>query len=70
MTTTDVFHVEAGEQVHCYYCMRRNNYRLYGRGEAFLAGPDHSPLDGNANYICRAHLDDDAVIYESAALPA
>lgn len=70
METIEVHHVEPGEKVHCYYCMRQNNYRLYARGEAFLTGPDHSPLDGNANHICMVHLDEGAVVYEPAAVAA
>ena len=62
--TNDVFHLEAGETVCCYYCQKENNHATYARGEAFLANPGHSPCDGNANYICRRHLDESAVIYE------
>lgn len=36
----------------------------YKKGEAFLAGAGHSPYDGNANYICKDHLDPDAIIVE------
>lgn len=58
----DVFDLEEGEQVGCYYCMRQNCHDSYGKGQAFLAGPGHSPCDGNANYICMDHLDNDAVL--------
>lgn len=66
----EVFHLDEGQEVHCYSCMRANNYALYRRGEAFLAEAGHSPCDGNANFICRDHLDDDAVIYEPVATAA
>lgn len=56
----EVFQLEEGQQVGCYHCGGNETYR---RGEAFLAGPGHTPYDGNANYICRAHLDADAVVY-------
>jgi hypothetical protein len=60
----DVFQLEEGQEVHCYYCLREGNHALYKRGEAFLADAGHSPCDGNANFICRRHLDDGAVVYE------
>ena len=69
-TRTEVFHLDEGQEVHCYYCMRVNTHTLYKRGEAFLADAGHSPCDGNANFICRSHLDDGAVIYEPAAVAA
>lgn len=56
----DVFDLEEGEEVGCYFCQQNHDYTTYKRGEAFLAGPEHSPCDGNANYICRKHLDEDA----------
>ncbi len=69
-TRTEVFHLEEGQEVHCYYCLKSNKQTLYKRGEAFLADAGHSPCDGNANFICSVHLDDDAVIYEPAAVAA
>jgi hypothetical protein len=65
---TEVFHLDEGQEVHCYYCLRANKQTVYKRGEAFLADAGHSPCDGNANFICRAHLEDDAVIDEPAAM--
>lgn len=59
MSRPIVWQLEAGEQVSCVYCSPE---KAYARGEAFLCGPDHSPLDGNANYVCKDHLDSDAVI--------
>lgn len=41
----------------CYEC--RTNTLL-------LADAGHSPLDGNANYVCPLHLDGDAVIFRRA----
>jgi hypothetical protein len=61
---TVVYHLEAGEEVHCYYCLRDRDYTLYKRGDAYLADPGHSPCDGNANFICSRHLDEGAVVYE------
>lgn len=46
--------IDPDERVSCYYCGSGSDY---GRGEAVLAGPDHPPYDGNANYVClRYHL--------------
>lgn len=64
------FELDPGEEVSCYYCMNGREYRLYRRGEAFLCGADHSPYDGNANYICKEHLEPDAVIHDPQPLPA
>lgn len=58
----EVFDLEDGEEVGCFYCQAARDFRTYRRGEAFLAGPDHPPFDGNANYICRWHLSGDAIL--------
>ncbi len=60
----DVFELDEGETAGCYFCMKSGDYTEYRRGEVYLAGPLHTPCDGNANYICRKHLDSDAVIYK------
>jgi hypothetical protein len=57
-----VFNLEPGQEVACFFCLENGNHRGYTFGEAFLAGADHTPYDGNANYVCKTHLDDDAVI--------
>jgi hypothetical protein len=62
MRPVDVFDLEQDEQVSCYYCSQDRKNMLYGRGEAFLAGPDHPPYDGNANHICRKHLSPEALL--------
>lgn len=62
--TNDVFHLNPGEEVSCYYCAKDGDHTSYKRGEAFLANPGHSPCNGDANYICKRHLDCDAVLYE------
>lgn len=59
----DVYELEPGQEVSCYYCIQDRNHAQYKRGEAFLAGPDHVPCDGNANFICREHLSPRAVVY-------
>ena len=56
-----VFELEPGEEVYCFFCGGDDTFK---RGGAFLAGPTHSPLNGNANYVCRNHLDRDAVIHD------
>lgn len=62
----NVYHLQEGEEVDCAHCISAKiyPYRVYTRGQAFLAGPNHTPWDGNANYICRDHLDEDATIVE------
>lgn len=59
-----VFKLGFTEEVECYFCQKEQNGKpnRYKRGEAFLATAAHSPCDANANYICKEHLDDDAVI--------
>lgn len=53
------------EEVCCYFCREEQVCSpLYKRGEAYLALAGHSPLDGNAHYVCKEHLDHDAVIRE------
>lgn len=61
--------LEPGETVSCYFCMRDGEYASYVRGEAVLAGPEHPPYDGNANFICLNHLTADTVIYDGVAGP-
>lgn len=60
----EVFDLEDGQVVGCYFCMKCGSHADYKKGEAFLAGPDHSPYDGNANYICIDHLDDEVALPE------
>jgi len=55
-----VYDLEEGEEVSCVFCRHGETYR---RGEAYLAGPSHTPYDGSAHYVCASHLDGDAVIY-------
>jgi len=62
MEPMDVFDLDEGEEVCCYYCLESHDYTQYVKGQAFLAGPDHPPCDGNANYICKEHLHPSAVI--------
>lgn len=60
-----VFAIGDLEEVQCSRCLSLECFDFYRKGEAFLAGPAHSPMDGNAHHICRKHLDADAVISES-----
>lgn len=48
-------------------CLQLGCNTTYGKGEAFLTGPGHSPFDGEAHYFCREHLDSDAVITEGVS---
>lgn len=59
----EVFQLDDDDVVSCYHCTSQGDHTTYKMGQAFLAGPGHTPYDGNANYICRGHLDADAVIY-------
>jgi len=61
---TTVYVLDEDETVSCYHCIRDNNYSSYQSGEAFLAGPDHTPYDGEPHHICKNHLDADAVIVD------
>ncbi|MGP1715600.1 MAG: hypothetical protein ACTS9Y_00340 [Methylophilus sp.] len=58
-----VYDLEPEEKVTCFFCMESSNYQEYGRGDAFLAGPGHSPFNGSANHVCKNHLAHDAVIH-------
>ncbi len=62
--TSQVHDLEDDDDVGCYFCMQSNATRSnsFKKGEAFLCGPEHSPRDENANYICREHLDSDAIL--------
>lgn len=57
-----VFDLGEDEEVGCYFCARNGIHTSYRKGQAYLAGPGHSPCDGNANFICKRHLDEDAVV--------
>ena len=66
-----VYALELNERVGCYYCMERPASTRFGkhpygyrRGVAYLAGPEHSPCDGNANYICVEHLEPYVNVYD------
>lgn len=55
----DVYDLEPDDEVSCYFCLHDSAKRhaSYRKGEAFLCGADHSPCNGNANYVCKAHLE-------------
>lgn len=57
-----VFDLDDDEAVACLVCQHQGIHTSYRKGEAYLAGPAHTPCDGNANFICKQHLDSDAVI--------
>lgn len=65
-TENTVFELEEGESVGCHFCIRNQEFTQYGKGQAFLAGPSHTPHDGQAHHICRKHLDSDAEIHQLA----
>ncbi len=58
----EVYELNADDEVGCYFCMEDGKHATYRRGEAYLAGPGHTPYNGEANYVCKQHLDADAVI--------
>ena len=60
-----VHHIEPGEVVVCETCRSNNDDCEHGYGQAFLAGPDHPPFDGNCHHFCRAHLAPDAILPSS-----
>ena len=61
---SEVMDLEEGEEVGCFFCMKdwKTQGKSFKKGEAFLCGPDHSPNDGSANYVCKEHLDTDAIL--------
>lgn len=59
-----VFELDPGEEVCCVHCRDGTTYR---RGGAYLAGPGHTPYNANANYVCRDHLDADAMVFDTHA---
>lgn len=59
----EVFQLDDGDEVCCYHCLSQGDRTTHKKGEAFLAGPGHTPYNAEANYICREHLDADAVIW-------
>lgn len=48
----------------CFECDGSPEWDDPEDNDCFLCGADHSPLNAEANYFCRAHLDHDAVIYK------
>lgn len=66
----EVFTIEDNQEVICEICSEcgtdeKGNPIMYRKGEAFLAGAAHTPYNGEANFICKDHLDKDAVIVDS-----
>ncbi len=66
----EVFDLDEGQQEPCRHCLdgTHGEVKRYAKGEAFLAGPGHTPYNGEPNFICREHLDRDAVICGSTQL--
>jgi hypothetical protein len=60
----DVYELNSGDEVSCVHCVSVGDHTTYRRGQAYLAGPGHTPYNGEANYVCREHLDKDAVIHD------
>jgi hypothetical protein len=54
LSRVEAYDLEINDEVSCYYCGPQKTYK---RGEAYLCGPEHGPCDGNANYICKDHLE-------------
>lgn len=59
-----VYELQPHEHERCYACEREGNARLYGRGEAYLTGPDHTPHDDEAHIFCARHLDPGSTVME------
>lgn len=57
-----VFKIAEGELVDCHFCKLDGKRKKLTRGDAFFAGPMHSPQDLPTKHICTKHLDADAVI--------
>ena len=59
----EVYDLDEGEVVGCYYCMREHrNDSKYRKGQAWLCGAGLGPLNAEANYICLDHIDNDAIM--------
>jgi len=58
--STDVVVYEVPEPGECWQCNKTTH---------LLAGPDHSPRDGGAHYICSGHMDPDAVVQQVSVYP-
>ncbi len=41
----------------CFECGGEPEWDDKEDNNCYLCGPDHSPLNGEANYMCRVHLD-------------
>ncbi len=55
MESVNAYLVAPGEECWCYEC---------GGEAAVLAGPDHPPCDGNANYFCLHCLSPKAIVLD------
>lgn len=64
MNGNEVFDIEDGQREPRRHCLdgTHSEVKLYAKGEVFLAGPRHTPHNGEANFVCRNHLDRDAVV--------
>jgi hypothetical protein len=57
------YELEPDDDVSCYFCLIEGEYKSYGRGEAYLCEAGCPPFDGNANYVCKGHLDSDVIVH-------
>ncbi len=64
----DVYELEIGTVVSCYFCIQHGKDKSYKRGEAFLCSPGSpsNPGSRNANYVCKKHLAKGAIVIDVA----
>jgi len=60
------FPLDDRDEVECVICRSFRDHTAYKKGEAFLVGAAHPPYDGNANYVCKEHLDPQFSIVEES----
>lgn len=61
------YDVAPGDRIQCYHCLLKGLHSQYTRGEGFLADWANSPAgDTNVYTVCRAHIEDNAVIFDPA----
>ncbi len=67
----DVYELEVGDVVSCYFCIQHGKHHSYRRGEAYLCSPGSpsNPGSRNANYVCKNHLDRNAIVIDVARKP-
>ena len=64
LPTIEVHVYRVTDANYCYECDGEPEWPDKEDNDIFLCGPEHSPLNADCNYYCRAHLDSCAIIHE------